>query len=352
MVSLALGLTKRGHMVEFFLYYPRHDHFSHVLRERSIPIHSINKTSRFSIRPIMALWHLMKSVNYDAAVAFLPTPSVYAEIAHLVSRSVSLIVSERSVYMSESLSPTVWCLQQGHRFSDYITVNSEYQLNQMLRLFPWMRGKATTIRNGVDLSVFKPACHSDYDCPEPKFLVLASVVPNKNAVGLVHALAFYQKKYGHKCTIHWAGRVLLDAESQEEYREANRLLVRLGLQEQWQWLGERKDVHELLQQYDALIHPSFYEGFSNAICEAFACGCPVLASNVCDNTYLVHEGETGYLFNPSDHEDIARAMWQFSAMSPRERATMARYGRQIAETELSLDVYIGRYERLLQELVK
>ena len=50
-----------------------------------------------------------------------------------------------------------------------------------------------------------------------------------------------------------------------------------------------------------VIFPSVcFETFGRVIVEAYACGVPVLASDVGAARELVKEGQTGYLFNPSD----------------------------------------------------
>jgi len=235
----------------------------------------------------------------------------------------------------------------------------------MERMFPWMRGRLTTIYNGVDLARFVPRWdlgpqthNSALGSPingytgRLRLLVLSSVVPKKNAVGLVRALARYRDLYGDTCTVRWAGTVTSDAVSRTEFAEANRLLSELGLRDRWEWLGERKDVPELLGSCDALIHPSFYEGLPNAICEALACGKPVLASAVCDHPRLVQEEVTGFLFDPANADDMAQAIHKCHLLSGEEQVRMRQKARQYAESELSLDNCCRRYEELLSRLAE
>jgi glycosyltransferase involved in cell wall biosynthesis len=214
-----------------------------------------------------------------------------------------------------------------------------------------MRGKLTTIYNGVDLEQFTATTTPLSAVKRSlKLLVLSSVVPKKNAIGLVRALADYREFYGGRCTVHWAGKLTPDSASQREFREASRLLKDFSLESQWEWLGEREDVAALLRQCDALIHPSFFEGLPNAICEALASGRPVLASDVCDNARLVQEGVTGFLFDPADPCDIARAIYKLDQLSDAKRLAMAEESRSFAEKELSLEVYSERYEKLIENL--
>lgn len=352
MANLALELSRRGHTVELFVYYPQYNHFVGLLEEAGILIHSRPKRGRFSLVPIFELRRLAKGRHYDAMLAFLPTPSFYAEMAHMRIRGMPLVVSERFMYTRESLPPATWVLQQAHRLADHVAVNSHHQRERMERVFPWMRGRLTTIYNGVDLARFAPQGDSSGYSGRLRLLVLSSVVPKKNPVGLVRAFARYRELYGDTCTVRWAGQVTSDPVSRKEFAEADRLLSELGLRDQWEWLGERKDIPELLGSCDALIHPSFYEGLPNAICEALACGKPVLASAVCDHPRLVQEEVTGFLFDPGNADDIARAIHKCRLLSVEGRERMGRKARQYAESELSLDNCGRRYEELLSRLTE
>jgi glycosyltransferase involved in cell wall biosynthesis len=352
MTNLALELSRRRHQVELFVYYPAVDHFAGRLHDAGIPIHSCPKRGRFSLAPLRGLRKLVKGHLYDAVLAFLPTPSFYAEMAHMRLRDVPLVVSERFMYTRESLPPATWVLQQAHRLADHITVNSHHQRERMERLFPWMRGRLTTIYNGVDLARFTARWDSNGYAGPLRLLILSSVVPKKNAVGLVRALARYRELYGDTCTVRWAGIVTSDTVSRAEFAKADRLLSDLDLRDRWEWLGERKDIPELLGSCDALIHPSFYEGLPNAICEALACGRPVLASAVCDHPRLVQEGVTGFLFDPGNADDIAHAIHRCHLLSAPQRVQMGQEARQYAQRELSLDGCARRYEELLSRLTE
>lgn len=60
--------------------------------------------------------------------------------------------------------------------------------------------------------------------------------------------------------------------------------------------GKRKCA--FLQQCDALILPSYYEGLPMCILEAMSYGKPILASNVGSIPEIVRHGVNGYLFEP------------------------------------------------------
>lgn len=63
---------------------------------------------------------------------------------------------------------------------------------------------------------------------------------------------------------------------------------------------------QFLKKSSCLILPSIcFETFSMVICEAFACGKPVIASNIGAMAELVENGKTGLLFEPKNPEELA-----------------------------------------------
>ena len=75
-----------------------------------------------------------------------------------------------------------------------------------------------------------------------------------------------------------------------------------------EWLGSRSltEVLTLVGDATMLVMPSiWYETFGRTIIEAYACGTPVIASNLGAMAELVVDGETGLLFAPGDADDLA-----------------------------------------------
>lgn len=352
-VNLALGLHKSGHQVEFFIYFPQYQHFRSAIEQTGILIHECKKQHRFSLNVIRQLRRQLMKGNYDIALSFLDTPNFYLEIASVGLTKPIIVISERFVYPDGRLPWPMWFLQQFHRLADQITVNSHHQRERMIEEFPWMKQRIKTIYNGVDLTLFTPktANITQSGSFQIRLLVVSSVLPRKNILNLIHALAIYRQHYGEPPLVHWAGAVQNSDESQSIYTEANQLLERLGLLSAWCWLGVRSDISALLHEYDALIHPSLYEGLPNAICEALAAGRPVLAANNGDNGRLLQNGQAGLLFDPKRPDDIAKQLHKFVQLTSESRQVMAAKARAIAERELAPSTYISNYEKLFLNLL-
>jgi glycosyltransferase involved in cell wall biosynthesis len=71
----------------------------------------------------------------------------------------------------------------------------------------------------------------------------------------------------------------------------------------------RSDCMDLLSKAGFLVMPALcYENLPMAVVEAFACGKPVIASNLGAVASIIKDRETGLLFEPGNAEALAKAM--------------------------------------------
>lgn len=345
MATLARELSARGHAVELFLYHPAHDYFRGEVDAAGIPVHAVPKRGRLSPGPALALRRRVARGRYDALLSFLPTPNAYALVAALGPGRPPLVVSERSADFGR-VGVARRALERAYAFADAVVVNSHHQRQRLARRNPRLAGRMLTIVNGIDLARFRPA-------PTPgdpdRLLAVGKVQPGKNVLGLVRGMAAYRGRFGQAPpAVSWAGR---EEGGPALRREADALLAAHGLADRWAWLGEVGDVAPLYAAHGALVHPSFYEGFPNAVCEALASGRPVLASRVCDHPPMVGEGDRGFLFDPEDPGDIAGVLRQWVECGAAERAAMAARARGYAESTLGAAALADAYEGLFARLV-
>ena len=78
-----------------------------------------------------------------------------------------------------------------------------------------------------------------------------------------------------------------------------------GLKEKVHFLGFRRDMPYVFRACDFFVFPSLWEGLGLAGIEAMYCGLPVIGSNRQGIKDYVIEGETGYLFEPTNPEELS-----------------------------------------------
>ncbi len=101
-------------------------------------------------------------------------------------------------------------------------------------------------------------------------------------------------------------------------------------------------LHELVHHALFTIVPSeFYENLPNAILEAFACGRPVVATRLGSIPDVIHDGETGLLFDYGNIDDFAKKM-QWMIEHPEERERMGRQARETVLREYSEEHHMNQ----------
>ena len=70
------------------------------------------------------------------------------------------------------------------------------------------------------------------------------------------------------------------------------------------FLGQRSDVHKLMQISDLYILPSFTEGLSNTLLEAMSSSLPCLSTDISGNRDLIENNKTGLLVPTGDIKEI------------------------------------------------
>ena len=100
--------------------------------------------------------------------------------------------------------------------------------------------------------------------------------------------------------------------------------------------------------YDAICLPSLKEGFSNSISEAICAGKPLLVSDISDNKVMVHDGENGYLFDPTSVEQMVEAVEKFYYLPIKLKSQMGKRSREIAENLFQKEKFINSYIELIE----
>ncbi|MTJ12918.1 glycosyltransferase family 4 protein [Anabaena sp. UHCC 0187] len=126
----------------------------------------------------------------------------------------------------------------------------------------------------------------------------------------------------------------------------------LGITEQVSFLGDRRDVPDLLAQSQIFILSTHYEGLPISILEAMRAGLPVVATNVNGIPEEVENGKTGLLVPPKDIDALAKAL-QTLIESPELRQQMGEAGRQKFEQEFTVERMINEtkivYENIFNQ---
>ena len=118
-----------------------------------------------------------------------------------------------------------------------------------------------------------------------------------------------------------------------------------GAGEAVHFLGDRGDVRQLLQGFDAFALSSRSEGYSMALLEACASGLPIVATDVGGNREIVVDGRNGLVVPAADATALADALLGL-LRDPARARQLGAAGRDWALREASVQAMAVRYETL------
>ncbi|TCS73717.1 glycosyltransferase involved in cell wall biosynthesis [Effusibacillus lacus] len=201
--------------------------------------------------------------------------------------------------------------------------------------------KASVIHNAIELPKQPPArpevslIREELGLSQDAVLVgtVARLHKVKGHTYLIQAILKLKEKYPNVHYV-WVG-------GGEMYTELKEEVQRAGLADVIHFLGARKDVPELLPQFDLFVLPSVMEGFGLAALEAQMSGIPVIATAVGGLLEVIEDGRDGLLVSPQDPDALAKAMDRVLS-SPDQFRLMARTGQEKV-------FQYGSLERLIQE---
>lgn len=198
------------------------------------------------------------------------------------------------------------------------------------------------IPNGVDTDFFQPVAPGQKRAESAfQLIYVGRFQPEKNLCFLFHRLSEFGGQTAVPFLIHMVGEG-------PQKTELEKLAQTLMLSDRIVWHDwlERSALKEIYQHVDCLILPSRYEGMSNVILEAMACGLPILASRVGGNTDLVQEGHSGYLFDPDSPGSFFNAI---AAMidNPAKAKQMGVNARRFADRCLSWTQVARQYHAMI-----
>ena len=93
-------------------------------------------------------------------------------------------------------------------------------------------------------------------------------------------------------------------------------------------VGSQADVRPWLAASDALVFPSYREGFPNVVLEAGAMGLPSIVTDINGSREIIVEGKNGVIVPPRDTDSLYAAMMRF-VQQPRQVAQMAANAREM-----------------------
>ena len=350
---LAVALTRRGYDVDVLTYLPTR-FFDSVVEAAGIPIRRVPLSGK--LQRALAVRRAIRERDPDVVIAYLNGPGAYAELAGLPARRFGLIVME-FVVPNDTVQMVHRLRLAAHRLADAVVTETEHVRRLVTAAVPALADRMIVIRNGVDLQHFRPGIADDIHgaasagTGQTRVFVIAGYRIEKNAFGVLAAMEHIRRVApGERIELDWYGSANVADGQQGLYLELSKAVRERGLDGVFRLHDAVHDVASLYHRASLVCLPSFWEGCPNVICEAAACGVPMVVSDVCDNREFVIEGVTGFLADPHAPESIGDAILRFHGLSAEAKCEMGRRGRQHAEALFDPKQFVDNYAALIERV--
>lgn len=173
---------------------------------------------------------------------------------------------------------------------------------------------------GVDMEYFKPEPRNTEDVFT--FVFIGRIVKDKGINELVAAFKRVNEKHKHV-------RLVLVGPKEDDLNPilpetATEIHSNNAITE----VGSQKDVRPFYQNADALVFPSYREGFPNVVLEAGAMGLPSIVTDINGSREIIVESKNGTIIPPHDEQALYEAMLNW-VENPQEVASMAANARKM-----------------------
>lgn len=291
---------------------------------------------------------LFDQLKPDIVHVHLFPAQYFAALASRFARHKPILVTTEHSIGNRRIGRPLWRFIERAAYSRYRAIAAVGE--DVARIYAEWTGLGTriyTIPNGIDVSAFSRQANRDQREDTRKSIGLGAT---DHVIGWVGRLAVPKRPTDLvKALTGLPDSVYAVIVGDGPLRsETEALTASLGLTKRIRFLGERKDIPELLASFDGFVLSSDYEGFGLAAVEAMAAGLPVFLADI--PPLRIIAGEAGRYFPPGDYRALAATLLAATA-DPESEAARVAIGRTRAA---SMDIkncavaYLNLYADLLR----
>ncbi|MCL9971737.1 glycosyltransferase [Anoxybacillus kestanbolensis] len=206
---------------------------------------------------------------------------------------------------------------------------------------------------GVDMNLFKPS----HNGKERDTITIGIVKRLEEVYGieyLIKATSLLIKKLRENRLDDIANRIRLLIVGEGSLLDKLQNLTRdYGISHITKFVGAVPNVKvpEYLNKMDIFCVPSLQESFGVAAVEASACELPVIVSNVGGLPEVVKDGETGFIVEPKNIQQLADRLYDL-VINPELRMRLGKNGRNFVNSFYNWEENVERMETVYENLIK
>lgn len=351
--ELGLALAEKGHEIHFITYkqpvrlelLSKNIHFHEV----NVPEYPLFHFQPYELALSSKLVDMVKLHKIELLHVHYAIPHAYA--GYMAKK----MLEEEGIYipMVTTLHGTDITLVGNHPFykpavtfsinnSDVVTSVSQSLKDDTLRLFD-IKKEIHVVPNFIEIPKkiqLATNCQRELMAEDDERIIthVSNLRKVKRVVDVIEIFDRIQKKIPSKLIVVGDG---------PERRASENLCIEKGIEDKVKFLGNSNEVDKVLCFSDLFLLPSEKESFGLAALEAMACGVPVISSNTGGLPEVNIHGESGFLSNVGDVEEMA----ENGIKILKDDKTLAQFKKQAIELARVFDTkkIVPEYENLYKE---
>lgn len=315
------------------------------------------------IKRIYRLRKVKKIYNIDTTISLLSS----SNIVNILSRQNDKVIVSVRNYISKSSEGFYGMLYRLlikilYNKADLVIAVSNLVKNDLISSFRIKDDKIKVIYNPYDLEKIRKLASEEIEIEYQeifKFPTIITVGRLTKQKGQWHLIRAFKKV---KEVLPDVKLVILGQGELEDYLK--KLTIKFELEKDVYFLGFQKNPFKYINRSTIYVFPSLYEGFPNALCEAMACGIPVISADcksgpreilapetdITRETKELEYGEYGILVPVCDGH-----MYDYNDSITREEQILSKSIVELLENQALLKQYsikvLSRIKDFEQEII-
>jgi len=197
---------------------------------------------------------------------------------------------------------------------DHVVAVSHANQELLLKLYPELKNKISTIHNGIDLEKFeKSLIHfsNQYKARIKDQLFHASnddtIILSIAALHTRKGLNYLMEAFKNIHIKNPDTKLVIVGEGPER-KNLTKLIKILELDNDVMLIGEQSDIPQILKSSDLFVLASVKEAFGLVLLEAMAAQVPIIASDVGGIPEIVQDNKSGLLVKPGNIEELTNQL--------------------------------------------
>ncbi|WP_434654706.1 glycogen synthase [Thermoanaerobacterium thermosaccharolyticum] len=243
---------------------------------------------------------------------------------------------------------STWMEKTGVEAADRIIAVSNDSKKDIMKCYNVPEDKIEVIYNGIDLNQYKKTdsniARKKYGIDGRYILFVGRISRQKGIIHLIDAVKYLPQDV----------KVVLCASSPDTEEIKIEMKEKVKLYPNIIWIDKmvtKEEIIELYSNAEVFVCPSIYEPFGIINLEAMACNTPVVASATGGIKEVVVDGETGFLVEPGNPEDLAEHIKKL--LDDRElAATFGANGRKRVEEMFSWESIAKKTYDMYEDVIE